>query len=111
MAKADFHYGKQTPDNFEVLGDRYLVEVLEISDYNHAGIVLIQKDENQRGWLVARIAAVGNGHRLERDEYVPMFYKVGDVVFMERLTGKDFKLGGLDYRILSQIDVLARVSA
>jgi co-chaperonin GroES (HSP10) len=111
MAKDTFHYGKQNPSNFEILGDRYMVEVLEISDFNHAGIVLIQKDENQRGWLVARVVAVGNGHRLESDVKVPMFYSVGDVVFMERLTGKDFHLGGKEYRILSQIDVLARVSA
>jgi co-chaperonin GroES (HSP10) len=105
-----FHYGRQDPSHFEVLGDRYMVRVLDPGDNVVGGIVIPDQGEAKRGWVVGEIVRVGNGHRLESDTTVPMFFKVGDTVFVERLTGKDFKLASGEYRILSQIDVLAKVT-
>jgi co-chaperonin GroES (HSP10) len=98
-------------DHFEVLGDRYLVEMVDVPDRKTVGnIVIPDLGEAQRGWAVGRICKVGNGHRLETDVTVPMFFGEGDMIFFERLTGKDYHLGGSEYRILSQIDVLAKVN-
>lgn len=107
---ASFKYGSQDPSKFNLLGDRVMVEVLDVEDVLKSGFVLPDVGESRRGWMAGKVVRVGDGHRLERDESVPMFVKVGDTCIMERLTGKDFKIGGKDYRILSQVDVLAVVS-
>lgn len=106
---ATFKYGSQDPSKFEVFGDRVMVEVLEVEDVLKSGFVLPDVGESRRGWMAGKVVRVGNGHRLEKDEYVPMFAKEGDVLIMERLTGKDFLISGKTYRILSQIDVLAKI--
>jgi co-chaperonin GroES (HSP10) len=97
-------------DNFEVLGDRYAVEIMEVDDLLIGDILIPDRGEVERRWQVGRIVSVGNGHRLEADVTVPMFFKKGDVIIFERLTGKDFFFGHGEYRIMNQIDVLARVS-
>ena len=97
--------------NFEVLGDRYAVKIMDVDDLIVSDILIPDRGEVERKWQVGRIVAVGNGHRLEKDETVPVFYKVGDVVIFERLTGKDFFFAHGEYRILSQVDVLARINS
>lgn len=98
---------RQTPETFELIGDRYLIEMLDISDVTPSGI-LIPGDPLSRGWEAARIVAVGNGHRLERDELIPMFFTVGDVVSVERLSGRQINMGGRDVRIVNQTAVHGR---
>jgi chaperonin GroES len=99
----------------EVLGDRYLIGVME-ENQEHAvpdtdkKIELVQKDgEKAVGYMRGLIVGVGNGHRLENDTTVPMFYAKGDTVICERLAGAKMNFGGRTYRMVSQTNVLARV--
>jgi co-chaperonin GroES (HSP10) len=110
-AKTKLNYnGITVKDNFEILGDRYAVEIMEVDDLLIGDILIPDKGEVERKWQAGEIVAVGNGHRLETDVTVPMFFEKGDVVVFERLTGKDFFFGHGEYRIMSQIDVLARIN-
>lgn len=108
-AKERIDYNKLSISGFEVLGDRYLVELVEPTELMVGDILIPDRGEVERKWAMGRIVGVGNGHRLERDVTVPMFYGVGDLVIFERLTGKDFFFGHGEYRMMSQIDVLARI--
>lgn len=99
----------------EILGDRYLIGVME-ENAEHAvpdtdkKIELVQKDgEKAVGYMRGLIVAVGNGHRLETDVTVPMFYGAGDEVVCERLAGAKMNFGGRTYRLVNQTNVLARV--
>lgn len=96
--------------NFHILGDRYAVEIMDVDDLLIGDILVPSQGEVERKWAVGEIVGVGNGHRLETDVTVPMFYQVGDIIIFERLTGKDFFFGHGEYRIMSQIDVLARIN-
>lgn len=115
--REDFDYALMDPTTWEVLGDRYLVRMMDVADIMYGAIAVPDQGEMKRGWAAGRVVAVGGkdmlgerlAHRLERDEWVPMFYGVGDVVVFERLSGKDFHIGMATYRMISQINVLARV--
>jgi co-chaperonin GroES (HSP10) len=104
-------YRDQDPRDLAPNGDRYIVELLDIDDSVFIGesrLFTPGLSETERGWKAARVIAVGNGHRLESDATVPMFYKPGDVLLIERLTGRELTLRGKKYLILNQVDVLAR---
>ena len=109
MPKTLFKEHVHDVKNWSILGDRYAIEIYEVADLQYGDILIPDQGENRRGWACGEIVGVGNGHRLETDVTVPMFYGVGDVVVFERLTGKDFFIGGKEVRILSQIDVLAKI--
>ena len=91
------------------LGDRLIVEVLEEEQTTTSGIVLpdTAKEKPQRG----RVLAVGPGPRNEDGENVPMDLSEGDEVIFSKYGGTEIKLGGDDYLILRESDVLAKVVA
>jgi co-chaperonin GroES (HSP10) len=102
----------------EVLGDRYLIGVQEenseytvkMPDGTEKKIEMVVKDgEKAVGYMRGIIVRVGNGHRLETDVTVPMFYERGDMVICERMAGAKMNFGGRTYRMVNQTNVLARV--
>lgn len=103
----------QDPAMQEPNGDRYLVEEIEVENTVYVGgqkLLLPESSnhEEKRGWKLCRVIACGNGHRLEIDQFVPMFYVPGDVVYVERFTGRELKLQAQAYWIISQVDVLMK---
>lgn len=62
--------------------------------------------EIARGWILCRVVSAGSGHRLEMDMTVPMPFKRGDYVYVERLAQHGLEFQGVKYYIISQIDVL-----
>lgn len=93
-------------------GDRYLVAPMDHNDTmkslpeSTAGILLPDTAAQTLGWYGGMILEVGNGHRLERDEMVPMFFKQGATVMITRLAGHDVYLDGRLYKIVNQVDIL-----
>lgn len=108
-------------------GDRYLIKPVHAEQKSKSGI-LLQQDETSTGWFAAFVLAVGNGHRLDAPDTavvrksrdaeeivqvgatVPMFFKQGDMVLVDRLAGRPITLDGQEFRIVNQVDVLAKVN-
>jgi co-chaperonin GroES (HSP10) len=148
-----FRYRDLDPAKMKPLGDRYLVEVLEVEEEQTPTGLFLPSDRMDHGtWAIGVVCAVGNGHRLEVSDHVavipegyqavegltqeeqmarranalsymtpamgdhstvmrplatvPMFHYVGDVLFLERYSGRQFTVGGRLYRFVSQVDVL-----
>lgn len=93
-------------------GDRYVVALRDIDDTISAGgfkLVRPEMDDTERGWKAGEVLCVGNGHRLETDVTVPMFFKPGDVLAIERLTGREIRIGAKKYLIVNQVDILGKI--
>ena len=93
--------------NLQPLGDRLIVEVLEEEQTTASGIVLpdTAKEKPQRG----RVLAVGPGRATRTASYIPLDVAEGDEVIFSKYGGTEIKVGGEDYLILRESDVLAKV--
>ena len=90
------------------LGDRLIVEVLEEEETTVSGIVLpdTAKEKPQRG----RVLAVGPGARDENGEHIAMDLDEGDEIIFSKYGGTEVKVGGEEYLILRESDILAKVA-
>lgn len=96
-------------ESLNLIGDRYLLEVLEVDHTTKSGIFLPGQNEDTTGWQIGRVLKVGNGHRLEVDTTIPMFHAVGDVVLCERFSGRRFTIEGKNYVVMNQTSVFGDV--
>jgi chaperonin GroES len=87
------------------LGDRLIVEVLEEEEVTASGIVLpdTAKEKPQRG----KVLAIGKG-RYEDGQLIPLDVAVGDEIIYSKYGGTEVKVGGEEYLILRESDVLAK---
>src|SRR5438876_6309349 len=92
--------------DLQPLGDRVIVEVLEEEESTVSGIVLpdTAKEKPQRG----KVMAVGPG-RYEDGVLVPLDVKKSDEVVFSKYGGTEVKVGGEEYLILRESDILAKV--
>jgi chaperonin GroES len=89
------------------LGDRIVVKPTAAEEVTRGGIVLPDsaKERPQEGEIIA----VGAGRTLETGAQVPMEVKVGDKIIYSKYGGTEVKIGGEEYVILRQDDVLSIV--
>jgi co-chaperonin GroES (HSP10) len=98
-------------------GDRYLIQEMDHNETQKSlptsvrGILLPDTADGTLGWYGGLILEAGNGHRLEADVTVPMFFKRGDTVVVVRLAGHDVYFGGSKYKIVNQADILGAFHA
>lgn len=92
--------------NIKPLGDRVVIKMLESEETTKGGIILAgtAKEKPQ----MAEVVAVGPG-LIEDGKQIPMEVAVGDKVLMSKYAGTEVKLDGVEYIILSQKDILAKV--
>jgi chaperonin GroES len=90
------------------LGDRVFVKVSEAEEKTAGGILL--PDNAREKPQVGEIAAVGPGKRNDDGSRQEPDLKVGDKVLYSKYAGTDIKLGGEEYVLLSEKDILAIVS-
>ena len=90
------------------LGDRVFVKVSEAEEKTAGGIIL--PDNAKEKPQVGEIVSVGSGKLNEKGERQPMEVQVGNKVLYSKYAGTDIKLGGDDYVLLSEKDILAVVS-
>jgi chaperonin GroES len=90
------------------LGDRVFVKVSESEQRTAGGILLpdTAKEKPQAGEVVA----VGSGKRNDDGSYQAIEVQVGDKVLYSKYAGTDIKLGGEEYVLLSEKDILATLS-
>ncbi len=91
------------------LGDRIVVKALEAETTTSGGIVLpdTAKERPQTG----EVLAVGPGKTLDNGTVSALEVKVGDKVVYSKYGGTEIKVGGEEYMILRQDDVLGIVEA
>jgi len=87
------------------LGDRVVIEPMEAEEKTSGGIVIpdTAKEKQQKG----KIIAVGKGRTAEDGKVTPLEVKAGDVVLYGRYSGTEIKIGGSEFLIVKEEDILA----
>jgi len=87
------------------LADHVVVKPLEETDKTAGGIILpdTAKEKPTKGQVVA----VGSGRVLGNGRVIPLAVKVGDRVIYGKYGGNEVKLGGQEYRIVQESEILA----
>lgn len=94
--------------NIKPLADRVVIKMVETEETTKSGIILAgaAKEKPQ----IAEVVAVGPGGVVEGKE-IKMELTVGDRVLISKYAGTEVKLDGVEYTILRQADVLAKIDA
>ncbi len=92
--------------NIKPLADRVVIKMLESEETTKSGIVLPGAAKEKP--KLAEVVAVGPGGVIDGKE-VKMEVAVGDKVLMSKYAGTEVKLDGVEYIILKQSDILAKV--
>ena len=92
--------------NIKPLADRVVLKMTEAEETTKSGIVLpgAAKEKPQ----IAEVVAVGPGGMVDGKE-IKMELAVGDKVLMSQYAGTNVKLDGVEYTMLRQSDVLAKI--
>ena len=90
------------------LADKVLVQRLEAEAVTAGGIVLPDsaKEKPQQG----KIISVGDGKLLDDGSRSKLQVKKGDSVLFTSYAGSEIKLGGKEYMIMSESDIMAVIS-
>lgn len=89
------------------LADRVVVKPSEAEEQTEGGIIL--PDTAQEKPQEGEIVAVGPGKKSDSGETVPMELKEGDSVIYGKYSGTEINIGGEDYLIMRESDILAIV--
>lgn len=89
------------------LDDRVVVKVLEAEEKTAGGIVLpdTAKEKPQRG----KVTAVGPGKAGKDGKRMAMTVSKGDTVVFGKYSGSDVEIGGEEYKIMRESEILLRV--
>ena len=92
--------------NIKPLADRVVIKNAEPEEKTKSGIILTGSAKEKPE--VAEVVEVGPGGVVDGKE-VKMELSVGDRVLISKYAGTEVKLDGVEYTILRQADVLARI--
>ena len=89
------------------LGDRIVIELIEVEEVSAFGIVLPDsaKEKPQEG----KVVAVGTGRVLENGTRVELDVKEGDKIIFSKYAGTEVKYEGNEFLIVRENDILAIV--
>ena len=89
------------------LADRIVLKQIEAQDKTKSGLVLpdMAKEKPQE----AKVVAVGTGRLLDDGSVKALELKTGDRILYGKYSGTEVSVGGEDYLILREEDVLAIV--
>jgi chaperonin GroES len=92
---------------FHPLGDRVVVKPVEREEVTKSGLVLpdTAKEKPQEGEVVA----VGPGRLTDEGKRIALDLKVGERVLYARYAGNEVKEDGVEYLIVSEKDILAKI--
>lgn len=89
------------------LHDKVLIKRLDMSETTEGGIII--PDTAAEKPQQAEVVAVGKGKILENGDVIPLDVKEGDKIIFGKYSGSEISLGGEDYMILSESEILAVV--
>jgi chaperonin GroES len=89
------------------IDDRVVLKILDAEEVTAGGILLPDsaKEKPQRGTVVA----IGDGKLGKDGKRQTLSVKKGDVVLFGKYSGSDVKVGGEDYKIVRESEILAKV--
>jgi chaperonin GroES len=89
---------------FRPLHGRVALTRIDAEERTSGGIIIpdTAKEKPQEG----RIVAVGPGGRDETGKLIPMDVKVGDRVLFGKWSGTEVRIGGVEYLIMKESDIL-----
>jgi chaperonin GroES len=90
------------------LADRVFVKISPSEEKTAGGLYL--PDTAKEKPQIGEVVAVGEGKRNDDGTRSALDVKVGDQVLYSKYAGTDIKLGGEDYVLLSEKDILAKVA-
>ncbi len=93
--------------NIRPLHDHVLVKRVEEEKTSPGGIVI--PDSAAEKPIQGEVIAVGNGKLLENGELRPLDLKKGEKILFRKYSGTDIKIGGEEYLVLKEEDVLGVV--
>ena len=94
----------KTKMSIRPLGDRVLVKRVEAEEKTAGGILL--PDSAQEKPKEGKIVAVGDGKQLEDGSRTKFSVKKNDRVLFTSYAGTDVKIGGEEYMIMREDDIL-----
>ena len=83
------------------LGDRVVVAPLKEAEKTKSGIILPETADKEKP-AQGRVVAVGAGEKIKKSGV-----KKGDEVVFEKYAGTEFKMNGVEYKILKEEEILA----
>ncbi|MFZ2539319.1 MAG: co-chaperone GroES [Oscillospiraceae bacterium] len=92
--------------NIKPLADRVVIKMVEAEETTKSGIILAGAAKEKPQF--AEVVAVGPGGIVDGKE-VKMELVVGDKVLTSKYAGTEVKLDGVDYTILRQSEILAKM--
>ena len=87
------------------LGDRVLVESIEVKEQIKGGILI--PDSAKEKPQEAKVVALGTGKTDDKGNKVPFDVKVGDIVLTSKYGGTEVKFDDKEYKILNSDDIQA----
>ena len=90
---------------FKPLGDRVVVEPLELEEQVSAGGIYIPdtaKEKPQEG----KVVAIGPGRLTDDGTRIPVDVAVGDTIVYSKYGGTEYKEGDKEYLVLREDDIL-----
>ena len=88
------------------LADRVVLKLVEAEETTKGGIILTAKAQEKPS--VAEVISVGPGGNIDGHDVV-MTVKPGDKVITSKYSGTEVKVDDVEYTIVRQSDILARV--
>jgi len=96
---------KQIKQNFGLaikpLGDRVVVAPAKESEKTKSGIILPETADKEKP-AQGKVVAMGAGDKIKKSGI-----KKGDTVVFEKYAGTEFKMDGVEYKILKEDEILA----
>ncbi len=89
------------------LDDRVVIEPLEAEEKTQGGIVL--PDSAKEKPTKGKVISVGEGKLLDSGKRAKLLVKKGDQVLYGKYAGTEITVGGKDYLILKENDILAKI--
>ena len=83
------------------LGDRVVVLPVKESEKTKSGIILPETADKEKP-AQGKVAAMGGGEKIKKSGL-----KKGYEIVFEKYAGTEFKIGGIEYKILKEDEILA----
>ena len=102
MAKKTIH-PKQTSHGLAIkpLGDRIVVAPIKEAEKTKSGIILPETADKEKP-AQGKVISIGAGDKIKKSGI-----KRGDEVVFEKYAGTEFKINGVEYKILKEEEILA----